>query len=464
MAKPSTVGELHRSGYRVLSIKEEMRKNLIGRLRDGGPLFPGIIGYEETVIPQIENAILSGQDIIFLGERGQAKTRIARTLITLLDDEIPIIAGSEINDNPYAPISAKGREMAAEMGDNLPLEWVPREARYGEKLATPDITIADLIGEIDPIKVAEGRYLSDEDTIHYGLIPRTNRGIFVINELPDLAERIQVGLLNILEERDVQIRGYKIRLPLDIFLVASANPEDYTNRGRIITPLKDRAGSQIRTHYPKTIEHEIEIMEQERVSFSDQGVELIIPPYMREIVAEFTHMARKHPDISQRSGVSVRVSVANYENLISNATKRAIRLGERSAAPRISDLPALVASTAGKIEIEAVGEAREDRVIDKLMQGAVLAVFNRRFAIQEFEDVLQRFSNGMALEVSDSLPAMEYVHQVSEVKGLKNAVAKLNAQGNPAAIASALEFIMEGLHLNRRLNKDKAAGGVRYRR
>ncbi len=448
----------------MLSVKEEMRQNLVRRLREGGPLFPGIIGYDETVIPQIENAILSGQDIIFLGERGQAKTRIARTLINLLDDEIPIIAGSEINDNPYAPISAKGRELAAEMGDELPLEWVPREARYGEKLATPDITIADLIGEIDPIKVAEGRYLSDEQTIHYGLIPRTNRGIFVINELPDLAERIQVGLLNILEERDVQIRGYKIRLPLDIFLVASANPEDYTNRGRIITPLKDRAGSQIRTHYPKTVEHEIEIMEQERVSFSDQGVELIIPPYMREIVAEFTHLARKHPDISQRSGVSVRVSVANYENLISNATKRAIRLGERSAAPRISDLPALVASTAGKIEIEAVGEAREDRVIDKLMQGAVLAVFNRRFAIQEFEDVLQRFSNGMALEVSDSLPAMEYVHQVSEVKGLKTAVAKLNAQGNPAAIASAVEFILEGLHLNRRLNKDKAAGGVRYRR
>jgi magnesium chelatase subunit I len=464
MAKPRTVGELHRSGYRVLSVKEEMRQNLIRRLREGGPLFPGIIGYDETVIPQIENAILSGQDIIFLGERGQAKTRIARTLITLLDDEIPIIAGSEINDNPYAPISVQGRQLAAELGDELPLEWVPREVRYGEKLATPDITIADLIGEIDPIKVAEGRYLSDEQTIHYGLIPRTNRGIFVINELPDLAERIQVGLLNILEERDVQIRGYKIRLPLDIFLVASANPEDYTNRGRIITPLKDRAGSQIRTHYPKTVEHEIEIMEQERVSFSDQGVELIIPPYMREIVAEFTHLARKHPDISQRSGVSVRVSVANYENLISNATKRAIRLGERSAAPRISDLPALVASTAGKIEIEAVGEAREDRVIDKLMQGAVLAVFNRRFAIQEFEDVLQRFSNGMALEVSDSLPAMEYVHQVSEVKGLKNAVAKLNAQGNPAAIASAVEFILEGLHLNRRLNKDKAAGGMRYRR
>src|SRR5215212_8203149 len=376
MAKPRTIGELRRSGYQVLSVKEEMRKNLMRRLREGGPLFPGIIGYDDTVIPQVENAILSGQDIIFLGERGQAKTRIARSLIQLLDDEVPIIAGSEINDNPYAPISALGRKMAEEMGDNLPIEWIPRETRYGEKLATPDITIADLIGEIDPIKVAEGRYLSDEETIHYGLIPRTNRGIFVINELPDLAERIQVGLLNILEERDVQIRGHKIRLPLDVYLVASANPEDYTNRGRIITPLKDRAGSQIRTHYPRTVEHEIEIMEQERMVFSDNGIEVTIPQYMREIVAELTHLARKHPDISQRSGVSVRVSVANYENLLSNAIKRAIRLNERQAAPRVSDLPALISSTAGKIELEAVGDAREDRVIEKLMQGAVLAVFN----------------------------------------------------------------------------------------
>jgi magnesium chelatase subunit I len=464
MAKPRTVGELRRSGYQVLPVKEEMRKNLIARLREGGPLFPGIIGYDDTVIPQVENAILSGQDIIFLGERGQAKTRIARSLITLLDEEIPIVMGSEINDNPYAPVSAEARKMAEELGDDLPITWIPRDVRYGEKLATPDITIADLIGEIDPIKVAEGRYLSDEETIHYGLIPRTNRGIFVINELPDLAERIQVGLLNILEERDVQIRGHKIRLPLDIYLVASANPEDYTNRGRIITPLKDRAGSQIRTHYPRTIEHEIEIMEQERMVFSDNGIDLAVPQYMREIIAELTHLARKHPDISQRSGVSVRVSVANYENLLSNAVKRAIRLGERSAAPRVSDLPALISSTAGKIELEAVGDAREDRVIEKLMQGAVLAVFNRRFAIQEFEDVLQRFSNGMALEVSDQKPTMEYVHQVSEIKGLKAGVAKLNAQGNPAAVASAVEFILEGLHLNRRLNKDRAAGGVRYRR
>ena len=464
MAKPRTLGELRKSGYQVLSVKEELRKNLIRRLSESTPLFPGIIGYEDTVIPQVENAILSGQDIIFLGERGQAKTRIARSLIGLLDDEIPIIEGSEINDNPYDPISAYGRKRAAEMGDDLPITWIPREARYGEKLATPDITIADLIGEIDPIKVAEGRYLSDEETIHYGLIPRTNRGVFVINELPDLAERIQVGLLNILEERDVQIRGHKIRLPLDVFLVASANPEDYTNRGRIITPLKDRAGSQIRTHYPRTIEHEIAIMEQERMAFAEDGIEVTIPPYMKEIVAELTHLARKHPDISQRSGVSVRVSVANYENLISNAVKRAIRLGEKSAAPRISDLPALVASTAGKIELEAVGETKEERVIEKLMQGAILAVFNRRFAVQEFEDLLQRFSNGMSLEASDTLGSMEYVHKLAEIKSLKAAVAKLNAQGNPAVVASAVEFILEGLHLNRRLNKDKAHGATRYRR
>ena len=462
--KPQTVGELRSSGYQVLPVKEEMRKNLVARLQQNEPLFPGIIGYEQTVIPQIENAILSGQDIIFLGERGQAKTRIARSLINLLDDEIPVVAGCEINDNPFDPTCARCREMAAELGDKLPIVWMSREARYGEKLATPDITIADLIGEIDPIKVAEGRYLSDEQTIHYGLVPRTNRGIFVINELPDLAERIQVGLLNILEERDVQIRGHKVRLPLDVYLVASANPEDYTNRGRIITPLKDRVGSQIRTHYPRTIEHEISIMEQERTHYKIQGVELTVPEYMKEIVAELTHLARKHPDISQRSGVSVRVSVSNYENLLSNAVKRAIRLGEKQAAPRVSDLEALVTSTAGKIEIEAVGDAREDKVITKLLQGAVSAVFNRHFTVQEFDDLLTRFHNGMNLEVSDSMPSMEYVHQASEVKALKNAVAKLGAQGNPAVAASAVEFVLEGLHLNRRLNKDRSAGGVRYHR
>src|SRR5436305_554755 len=309
--RPRTIGELRESGYRLLSVKEELRKNLIQKIRRGEELFPGIIGYDDTVIPQIENAILSGQDIIFLGERGQAKTRIARSLVNLLDEVVPVIAGCEINDSPYEPVCRACRDKVDELGDNVEIAWLPRDRRYGEKLATPDITISDLVGEVDPVRVAEGRYLSDELTIHYGMIPRTNRGIFCINELPDLAERIQVGLLNILEERDVQIRGYRVRLPLDIYIVASANPEDYTNRGRIITPLKDRCGSEIRTHYPLTIEHEIDIMEHERTSFPADGREVAVPNFMREIVAELTHLARKSPDISQRSGVSVRVSIAN---------------------------------------------------------------------------------------------------------------------------------------------------------
>ena len=324
--KPATIGQLRASGYRALPVKEEMRKNLIRKLREGEDLFPGIVGYQETVIPQVENAILSGQDIVLLGERGQAKTRIARSLVQFLDDETPVVAGCEINDDPFAPICKSCQLRIAEEGDETPIHWLPRDRRYGEKLATPDITIADLLGEVDPIKVAEGRYLSDELTIHYGLIPRTNRGIFCINELPDLAERIQVGLLNIMEERDVQIRGYKVRLPLDVFVVASANPEDYTNRGRIITPLKDRLGSEIRTHYPRTTEHEMEIMEAESTPFALDGIETTYPEFMKEVVAEITHLARGSSDISQRSGVSVRVSITNYENVMSNAVRRAALL------------------------------------------------------------------------------------------------------------------------------------------
>ena len=288
MAKARTIGELRRSEYPVLGIKDELRKNLVARIRTGEELFPGIVGYEETVLPQIENAILSGQDIILLGERGQAKTRIIRALVGLLDSEVPIIENCEINCSPYEPTCSSCLVRVEEDGDKTPIAWLPRERRYGEKLATPDITIADLIGEVDPIKVAEGRYLSDEFTIHYGLIPRTNRGIFCINELPDLSERIQVGMFNIMEERDVQIKGYKVQLPLDLFLIASANPEDYTNRGRIITPLKDRFGAQIRTHYPKTLEHEIEIMDAEREEITDVGVTLKMPQFMKETVAEFS--------------------------------------------------------------------------------------------------------------------------------------------------------------------------------
>ena len=462
--RPQTIRQLRESGYRVLSVKEEMRKNLIAKLREGETLFPGLIGYEETVIPQVENAILSGQDLILLGERGQAKTRLARSLISLLDEEVPAIAGCEINDHPYAPICQACRARLQECGDDTEIVWIGRDQRYGEKLATPDITIADLIGEVDPIKVAEGRYLSDELTIHYGLIPRTNRGIFCINELPDLVERIQVGLLNIMEERDVQIRGYKVRLPLDLYVVASANPEDYTNRGRIITPLKDRFGSQVRTHYPRRIEDEISIVENERTRFADDGVAVVVPSFMREIVAELTHLARKSGDISQRSGVSVRVSISNYENLLSNAQKRAIRLGEEQAAPRISDLPAVIASTTGKIEIEALGEVREDRVVDKLVQGAVLNVWNRYFKTEQFEDLLKRFAEGYTVEVSEVTGLGRYGKWANELPGMREAVLKLGAQGNPALTASTVEFVLEGLHLSRKLNKDRINGRLRYRR
>src|SRR5215216_3152571 len=398
MEKPRTVGELRESGYRVLPVKEEIRKNLIAKLRQGEQLFEGIVGYEESVIPQLQNAILAGQDIIFLGERGQAKSRMIRSLVDLLDEETPTLAGCEITENPFEPITKTGRDILAEQGDDAPVAWVRREDRYGEKLATPDITIPDLIGEVDPIKVAEGRYLSDEMTIHYGLIPRTNRGIFCINELPDLAERIQVGLLNIMEERDVQIRGYRIRLPLDVMVVASANPEDYTNRGRIITPLKDRYGAQIRTHYPETTELEIEIMEQERTHFETAGVTVTVPGFMREVIAELTHQTRRSHDVSQRSGVSVRMSVANYENLISNATRRAIRLGEKQAAPRVSDLRALHASTTGKIELETLGEVREEQVVDKLVSGALLKTFNRHLGVRQFDRLILAFENGLTVE------------------------------------------------------------------
>ena len=453
--RPTTIGALRETGYRPRSVKAELRANLIASLSDGRALFPGIVGYETTVIPQIENAILSGQDIILLGERGQAKTRIARSLVSLLDPAVPAIAGCEINDEPFDPICASCRYRIANDGDAVELVWLTPDRRYTEKLATPDISIADLIGEVDPIKVAEGRYLSDEMTIHYGLLPRTHRGVFTLNELPDLAERVQVGLLNVMEERDVQIRGYKVRLPLDLFVVASANPEDYTNRGRIITPLKDRFGSQIRTHYPQDIGTEVGIMEQERSEYVDEGITTTVPAYMKELLAEISHLARRSPEVSQRSGVSVRVTIANYENLVSNALKRALRLGEKAVVPRISDLPAVIASTAGKIELESVGETSEERVIERLTQRAILNVFNRTFALAEFDALLGAFQRGATMHVSSSQPSTEYVKQALQIPGMKGAVAKLGAMGDQAAVAAAVEFILEGLHLNRKLNKER---------
>src|SRR5215470_14539962 len=462
MNKPRTIGELRASGYQPKTVKQELRDNLITRLKQGVGLFPGIVGYEESVLPQIENAILSGQDIVFLGERGQAKTRIARLLVGLLDEAMPTLAGCEINDDPLAPICQACRLRVADQGDAAEIAWIPRDRRYGEKLATPDITIADLIGEVDPIKVAEGRYLADELTIHYGLLPRTHRGVFALNELPDLAERIQVGLLNIMEERDVQIRGYKVRLPIDVYVVASANPEDYTNRGRIITPLKDRFGSQIRTHYPRRLADEIAIMEAERTAFPADGVRMTTPEYMKQVVAELTHLARKATEISQRSGVSVRVSICNYENLASSALKRAIRLGEIDAAPRVSDLGALVASTAGKIELETLGDTSEEKVLGKLVQRAVLNVFNRSLTPSELEPVVAAFQGGVSVQVSDIMPAAEYARHAEKMPALRAAVQKLGSDG-PSGLASAVEFVLEGLHLSKKLNKDSQPGQSRYR-
>jgi magnesium chelatase subunit I len=461
--RPATLGELRASGYQVRPVREEMRDNLIRKIRSGEPLFPGVIGFEDTVLPHLENAILSGQDIIFLGERGQAKSRLIRQLVTLLDAAVPAVAGCEINDNPFAPICRGCRDRLAAEGDDLAVCWLTPDERYGEKLATPDITIADLIGEIDPIKVAEGRYLSDETTIHYGLVPRSNRGIFSINELPDLAERIQVGLLNIMEERDIQIRGYRVRLPLDIYVVASANPEDYTNRGRIITPLKDRYGAQIRTHYPRTVEDEIGIMEQEMHPAHVDGQDVFVPEYMKEIIAEITRLARRSPDVNQRSGVSVRASITDYETIIANALRRAIRLNEKQVVPRINDLPFVMPAISGKIEFEMLDEGREEQLIEKLIAGAVLAVFNRYFNLGDLEEIAAGFKGGLVVEASDFGPSENYVLLLSKVPGLERAVAHLKVGEGSAAVASAVEFVLEGLHLNKRLNKDRVSGRVHYR-
>ncbi|HUS82952.1 MAG TPA: magnesium chelatase [Dehalococcoidia bacterium] len=462
-ARPETLGALRASGYHVRPVREEMRSNLIRKIRNRETLFPSVIGFEETVIPYLENAILSGQDIIFLGERGQAKSRLIRLLVGLLDDAVPAVAGCEINDNPFAPICRGCLERAEAEGDDLAITWLTPDQRYGEKLATPDITISDLIGEIDPIKVAEGRYLSDEMAIHYGLVPRSNRGIFSINELPDLAERIQVGLLNIMEERDIQIRGYRVRLPLDVYVVASANPEDYTNRGRIITPLKDRYGAQIRTHYPKSVEDEIGIMEQEMYRVQEDGQDVFVPQYMKEIVAEITRFARRSPDVNQRSGVSVRASITGYESILANAFRRAIRLDETAVVPRISDLPFVLPAISGKIEFETLEEGREGQIIEKLIAGAVVTVFNRHFTLSDLDDVVASFKSGLVAEASDVAPSDSYLPLLRKVEGLERAVGRLRVGEQPAAVASAVEFVLEGLHLNKRLNKEKTSGRVQYR-
>ncbi len=463
MTRAGTLGELRESGWQSRPVKEEVRANAIARIASGQSVVPGVLGYEETVMPQLENALLAGHDIIFLGERGQAKTRIIRSLTELLDEWSPIVAGSEINDDPYHPVSQHARHLVMERGDETPIEWVHRDRRFGEKLATPDTSIADLIGEVDPIKVAEGRYLADELTIHYGLVPRTNRGIFAINELPDLAERIQVGLLNVLEERDVQIRGYKIRLPLDVMLVASANPEDYTNRGRIITPLKDRFGAQIRTHYPLDVETEMDVVDQEARPVSGDGLHIDVPRFMTEIVAEMSQQARRSPHVNQRSGVSVRLSIANYETLVANATRRALRNGERDVVPRISDLDALVSSTAGKIEIETLDDGREEQVLDRIVKTSVLEVFRARVRPERLGGVVKGFDEGLVVHTGEDVSAGDYTALLQQVPALRDVMSDLGVGESPAAVASAIELVLEGMHLSKRLNKDAVGGKALYR-
>jgi magnesium chelatase subunit I len=423
----------------------------------------GVLGYEETVLPQLEHALLARHDVILLGERGQAKSRMMRSLTAMLDEWMPIVAGSEINDDPYRPVSRYARDLVAERGEDTPIGWVHRDDRYGEKLATPDTSVADLIGEVDPIKVAEGRYLSDELTIHYGLVPRTNRGIFAINELPDLAERIQVGLLNVLEERDVQIRGYKVRLPLDIVLVASANPEDYTNRGRIITPLKDRFGAQIRTHYPLDLNTELEIMAQESQPLEVDGLRIEVPAPMAEIVARVSQLARQHGRVNQHSGVSVRLSVANFETLVAAAARRALRAGEAEAIPRVSDLDALNASTLGKLEVETLEDGDDAEVVERLIKASVQQAFREHCPTDGLGPVVSAFEGGAVVHAGPDMPSAAYIEVLQRMPALRAPAAAVAGDESPGALASALELILEGLHLSKRLNKDAAGPRATYR-
>ncbi|MDW3177724.1 MAG: sigma 54-interacting transcriptional regulator [Acidimicrobiia bacterium] len=468
MSRPTTLGELIKTGWTSVPVAEEVRRNAVERIRNGDPLVAQVLGYEDTVLPQLENALLAGHDVIFLGERGQAKTRMIRNLTELLDEWMPIVSGSEINDDPLNPVSSHAKTLIADQGDDTPIDWVHRDFRYGEKLATPDTSIADLIGEVDPIKVAEGRYLSDELTLHYGLVPRSNRGIFAINELPDLSERIQVGLLNVLEERDVQIRGYKVRLPLDVMLFASANPEDYTNRGRIITPLKDRFGSQIRTHYPLDVETEMTIVLQEAVLPPADVIDVRVPEFMLEVVSEFSQQARESSQINQRSGVSVRLSVANYEAIAANAVRRSLMSGSEIAVPRIGDLAAIAATTSGKIEVEAFEDGSEGRVIDALLRSAVHTVFADSVDATLHGPIVDAFEEGITVDVGADVDTDVYLGVLAQVPALQPAIDAL-LEGDeidtdePAVVSSAIELILEGLHLAKRLNKNVHGATAQYR-
>ncbi len=459
------LGELKQRISRLPTIREEMRKNIIARLRDNRPLFSGMIGYDDTVMPGLVNAILCGHNIIFLGERGQGKSRMIRGMIEFLDDKIPAVSGCPIHDDPFRPICSACRQKLAEMGDDLPVAYIPREKRLVEKLATSDVSTADLIGEVDPIKIAQGRTLDDESAIHFGLVPRAHRGIFAINELPDLAEKIQVAFFNIMEENDFQIKGFPVRLPLDIFIVATANPEDYTNRGRIITPLKDRFDVQLRTHYPKTKQHEIQIMEQEYRRLDINGLETRVPGFIKEILAEMTFQARSSSEINQHSGVSCRASIRSYESILGSAVHRSLTLGEYVAVPRITDMETTFPAISGKLEFEyEVPDMDSTEIIENISKRAIKRVFDDHFDLDDLEEIIAAFENGMSAEISRFQSSETYMEGLKVIPGMGAAVTKLiEAVDVPAEVASALEFILEGLHLSNKLNRKVQDKGVVYK-
>jgi magnesium chelatase subunit I len=468
----TTLAELRASGHVHRSVKAEIRQNLIDRLASGAPSLPGIVGFEETVVPEVERALLAGHDLVLQGERGQGKTRLIRTLTGLLDEWTPVVAGCEINDHPYDPVCGRCRALLEAEGELLPVDWLHRSARLGEKLATPDTSVGDLIGDIDPIKVAEGRTLGDPETVHYGLVPRTNRGIFAVNELPDLAERIQVALLNVLEERDIQVRGYQLRLPLDLLVVASANPEDYTNRGRIITPLKDRFGAEIRTHYPLSLDTELSLIAQEAAVLwpdSLHGAPLV-PSHVLEVVGRFARAVRDAPQVDQRSGVSARFAIAAVETVAASAVRRAAITGEGAAVARVCDLPSVVPASRGKVEFDDADEGREFEVLDHLLRRAIAETYRARLAGLDLRPLQERFDGGLTVTTGDNVGASDLLQQVGAVPVLSVLLDRLEPDGvgeGPAAVgvaASVVEFALEGLHLNRRLAKDSDGGRTIYGR
>ncbi|MEO3937758.1 sigma 54-interacting transcriptional regulator [Dermatophilaceae bacterium Soc4.6] len=456
---PATIGQLRDSGYTARTVKEEIRANLVGTLRAGGNAFPGIVGFDDTVLPDVQRALLAGHDFVLLGERGQGKTRLMRTIVGLLDEWSPEIAGCEIHDEPLGPICARCKALVASDGDDVPVVWRHRDERYTEKLATPDTSVGDLVGDVDPTKVAEGRTLGDPETIHYGLLPRGHRGVFALNELPDLAERIQVALFNVLEERDIQVRGYAVRLPLDMLVVASANPEDYTNRGRIITPLKDRFGAEVRTHYLDDLEQEIALIRQEA------DLVALVPAHVVEVIARLVHQLRGSSSIDQRSGVSARFAIAAAEATAASALRRSAMTGEADAVARIGDLGDVLPTLRGKVEFEMGEEGRELEVVGHLLRLATAGTFRARIGSADLAGFTAHFEDGSTVETGDLVPAATVLEQIGTTPGLALVLERLGVDEetvSPGQVAAAVEFVLEGLHLTRRLSKVEADGQTIY--